>query len=81
MDDDRAQVLTRAIAGFGLPGAPEPEPTAVPDEVWERLLARVRTERVTGLAVESEASGWLTLSDAQATKLLAAHREAMTWCL
>ena len=81
MDDDRSDVLTRAIAGHGLPGVPEPEPTTVPDDVWQRLFSRIRAERISGLAVQSVVSGWLELSDEQATELLAAHRDSMTWCL
>ena len=73
--------MTRAIAGFGLPDVPEPEHTEVPDQLWQPLLSRVRKERITGLAVESEAAGWLTLSEPQASELLTAHRDAMAWCL
>jgi len=81
MDDARIQGLTRAIAGFGLPGVPEPEPVVPDADVWSRLLARVRAERITGLAVESAAAGWLRVTDEQAAALLDAHRDAMTWCL
>lgn len=81
MDDARIQGLTRAIAGFGLPGVPEPEPAALDGETWPRLLSRIRAERITGLAVESAAAGWLRVTDEQAAVLLDAHRDAMTWCL
>ncbi len=81
MDDDRVEALTRTITAFGLPGAPEPKPVAVGDEAWPRLLSRVRTERITGLAVDCEASGLLSLSDQHRTELLDAHRDAMAWCL
>ena len=74
-------VVTRAIAGFGLPEVPEPEQTEVPDRRWQELLSRVRRERITGLAVESGAAGWLTLTERQSSELLAAHRDAMVWCL
>jgi hypothetical protein len=79
--EERANVLARAIAGFGLESVRQPEPTTVPDEVWPRLLSRVRAEGLTGLAVESVDSGWLELADDQAAMLLAVHRSAMTWCL
>ncbi len=81
MSDDRPEVLTRAISGFGLPGAPSPATTTVDDELWPRVLWRIRAERISGLAVQSAVSGWLDLSDEQATELLAVHRDAMTWCL
>lgn len=81
MDDDRADVLARTIAGFGLPGVAEPKRATVPGEVWQRLVSRVRGERITGLAVESVAAGWLQVSDEQAETLLAAHRDSMAWCL
>jgi hypothetical protein len=81
MTEVEQDVLARTIAGFGLPGAPEPEPTGVSEQGWGRLMPRVRSERITGLAVESEAAGWLELTEAQASELLTKHRDAMTWCL
>jgi hypothetical protein len=81
MVDDRSDVLIRVIAGHGLPGVTEPEPTSVPDDVWETVFSRVCAQRISGLAVQSLDSGWLQLSDEQATQLLAAHRDSMTWCL
>jgi hypothetical protein len=81
MAEDRVDVVTRAIAGFGLPDVAEPGSTQLPDHRWPSFLSRVRRERITGLAVESEAAGWLALSEAQASQLHAAHRDAMLWCL
>ena len=78
---DGVDDLARKIAASGLPGVREPEATAVPNESWPRLLARVNAEGMTGLAVGSFDSGWLRLSDEQVAQLLAAHRNAMTWCL
>jgi hypothetical protein len=81
MPEHRLDVMTRAIAGFGLPGVPEPEQTEVPERRWQELLSRVRMQRITGLATESGAAGWLTLTELQSSELLAAHRDAMVWCL
>jgi len=80
MGDDDASALCRAIAGDGLPDAPERRPSPVDDVVWHRALARVGWERITGLAVASVA-GWLDLADEQLDTLLEFHRTAMAWSL
>lgn len=81
MGEDGASALCRAIAAQGLPDAAERRPAPVDQAVWERVLARVRWERISGLAVESVAAGWLELSDEQLDALLELHREAMAWSL
>ena len=77
---DSSGVIIQRIAAFGLQGAPDPERT-VPGASWPQLRSRIRWERLTGLAVDSIAAGWLELTDEQAGDLLAAHREAMVWVL
>ena len=75
------ETLARSVAAFGLEVARPNEPAEVSELVWERLLTRIRFERMTGLAVESAAGGSLRLSEVQAAALLAEHRGAMAWCL
>ena len=75
------ETVARMIAASGLEATKRNEPAELSGPLWERLLARIRFERLTGLAVDSAAAGSLRLSDAQATELLAAHRRAMAWCL
>src|SRR5262249_20849398 len=48
---------------------------------WARLLARIRFERLNGLAAEAAADGRLVLSDQQTDQLLGLHRGSMLWCL
>jgi hypothetical protein len=79
--DDRAVAFARRIASFGVPGVPEPQPVVLPDQDWGRLFALVQDERITGLAIESVAAGWLDLTDDQTEQLYAAHRDAMAWSL
>ncbi len=81
MTDDRVVSLARAIAGAGLPTVPRREPQVVSAVEWTSLLSRIHNERITGLAVESVADGWLDLTDEQTDQLLEVHREAMTWSL
>ncbi|HZD79761.1 MAG TPA: nucleotidyltransferase family protein, partial [Actinomycetota bacterium] len=71
----------RRIAAFGLPGTPTPEPFAPTEREWSSLLSRIQWERMSGLAVESAADGWLNLTDGQASELLNLHRAAMAWSL
>jgi hypothetical protein len=80
-DEQVVETLARRIAASGLEIASPTERAELSDPVWGQLLARIRFERMTGLAVESAASGWLRLSDAQVAELLAEHRGAMAWCL
>ncbi len=75
------RTLIRGIASFGIPDVPAPEAVTLSDTAWERLFMRVQDERVTGLALESVAAGWLELDDEQTEQLYAAHRDAMTWNL
>ncbi|MGH2597662.1 MAG: nucleotidyltransferase family protein [Actinomycetota bacterium] len=79
--EDLPQTLARRIASFGMPGAPAPETVSFSDQRWEKLFALVRFERITGLALESVAHGWLDLTDEQTDRLYTAHRDAMTWSL
>jgi hypothetical protein len=79
---DAVEALARNIAAFGLDVSPPMNaPVGVSDPVWAKLLARIRFERMTGLAVESVAAGSLSLSDVQSEALLDEHRSAMAWCL
>jgi hypothetical protein len=76
------EALARSIAASGLDASAEPSaPVEVPDAAWGRLLARIRFERMTGLAVEIVAAGSIRLSAVQADALLAEHRNEMAWCL
>lgn len=77
---DTTDVLGRRIAAAGLRGTPDPERTA-PGDLWPQLRSQIRWQRLTGLAVDSVAAGWLELRDEQLDELLTAHREAMVWCL
>lgn len=79
--DERIATLARGIASFGLPGVPEPQPSTLSDPDWERLFSLVQDERITGLAIESVAAGWLDLSDQQTERLYTTHRDAMAWSL
>jgi hypothetical protein len=79
--DDRAVTLARWIAAFGLPGVPVPPVTSPDDRTWRSLYGLILDERITGVAIESLADGWLDLADPQTEQLFAAHRDAMTWCL
>ncbi len=83
MPDEAHEVetLARSVAMFGLEEARQDQPAEPSELVWERLLTRIRFERMTGLAVESAAAGSLQLDEVQAAALLAEHRGAMAWCL
>ncbi|HEX6231075.1 MAG TPA: nucleotidyltransferase family protein, partial [Actinomycetota bacterium] len=81
MRDERTDSLVRSVAGFGLHGSPAPVPATVTDADGDRLFARLRWERITGLAVECAAEGWLGLGDGHLEALLRFHRDAMAWAL
>lgn len=79
--DEQAVALARRIAAFGLPGVPAPDAVVPSDQGWSSLFRLVQDERITGLAIECVADGWLDLTDDQTEQLFAAHRDAMMWCL
>ena len=79
--DEASVALARRVAAFGLAGAPAPDPVVPSDHMWTRLFGLVQDERITGLAIESVAEGWLDLTDEQTEQLFAAHRDAMMWAL
>lgn len=81
MREERVDDLARAVAAFGLPNAPEPERAVVSDEVWRSLLAQVRFQRITGLAVAAVQGGVLRARDDQRVELVDQHRNAMAWAL
>jgi len=78
---EQAVPLARRIAAFGLPGVPIPDAVAPSDQVWSSLFGLVQDQRITGLAIESVADGWLDLTEEQTEQLFAAHRDAMMWTL
>jgi len=68
------------LAGWGLPGCalrpPDPEVAG-----WPALLASIRRERLTGLAVAAHLAGQLALDADGVADLRAAHGDAMVTCL
>jgi hypothetical protein len=79
--DERAMTLARRIAAVGLPEVPAPDTVAPSDTMWRSLFGLIQDERITGLAIESVADGWLDLTDEQIEQLFGAHRDAMMWTL
>lgn len=80
MSDRKEVIIARQVAAFGLRGTRDPD-RVTPGTSWSGVRARVREDRITGLAVESVAAGWLELSDEQVDQLLELHRKAMVWGL
>jgi putative nucleotidyltransferase-like protein len=81
MPEAAVDATIRSIAAFGLSTTHLSDPPALMEEHWQALLARVRTERLSGLAVESATRGWLRLDEPTFETLLSYHRESMAWCL
>jgi hypothetical protein len=81
MAEAAVDAAIRSIAAFGLSTPRSPDPSGVPEEHWQGLLARIRFERLSGLAVESATRGWLRLDEPTFEALLSHHRESMAWCL
>jgi hypothetical protein len=79
--DERAMTLARRIAAVGLPDVPVPDTVAPSDTMWRSLFGLIQDERITGLAIESVAEGWLDLTDEQIDQLMGVHRDAMMWAL
>lgn len=79
----RIERAIRLIASWGLDGGGgDGDPLRFVDrEEWGELLARIRFERINGLAVGAAAGGGLDLTDEQAGELLKLHRAGMVWCL
>jgi hypothetical protein len=70
--------LPRRIAGYGLPSRNgEGSSLEISAEAWPLVLAVLRGERITGLAVAAWEDGWLRLTDGQTEELIASHRDAM----
>jgi Uncharacterised nucleotidyltransferase len=74
---DRA---TRAVAAFGL-ARPEPETLEIDETETVALEYRLRTEKLTGLAIAAYVEGALPLSQERFDSVLERHRRAMAWCL
>ncbi len=81
MSDAAVTAALRSIAAFGLPARREPELFAPTEIQRQRLFAGIEFERLSGLALESAAAGWLRLDEPSFESLRSAHLESMVWCL
>ncbi len=75
-----ATSLARAVASFGLPGAP-PGPVEFRPQDARQFEAILIGERLTGLAVAAVESGWLMLPEEAIEQLHRHHLGAMQWVL
>jgi hypothetical protein len=69
--------LPRRIAGYGLSDRDGQEPIRVPDDAWQVVLAVLRGQGVTGVAVAAWEAGRLQLTEGQGEDLIRRHRDAM----
>lgn len=70
-------VLAAKVAAAGLPGSLHDRPDApLHDRLWERLLDRVREQRLTGLLASAVSTGSWPATDEQYVDVLEAHVRA-----
>ena len=80
MTEAEVERATRVIAAFGL-ARPEPEMIEIDETETVALEYRLRTEKLTGLAIAAHVGGVLPLSQERFDSVLERHRRAMAWCL
>lgn len=77
----RVDRAARAVAAFGLPRRTGSDAISIDETETVALESRLRTEKLTGLAIAAHVHGALPLSQERFDSVLERHRRAMAWCL